>query len=949
MYFSCLNQAVLAILLILNISSSNQLPAGTFDEDVTSPPKTSSAADLKITIADVEASLSPIRQSQEFTLRTIIAVNVENVSDSELTLAREQFTLLIDGEPAEIGSVDAHPSLQRTILQPGKSAEGWIGFGSIEYTGAEPSMVLRWQPSTANANEFEILNINLNQELRTQSDFRQTRLGPEGCLLQITTNRRLDVLSIWPAEQILKAAAAEKIHRILFSSGQKTAPVLHEEFNVWLSGMIETSASPNDLNVRFLPRMNPPFPRPEIRFSHITVGGMSEAANRQFGIYLRPVVVLRSDEAAVASALTPVYRHVAIDLAVADLKHSEPGVRRAAMAGAVDRLKPDQASSVIDDALHGSPELQIEMAGYLNLIPGEKSIDALRILSLSDNPQVAVAALRSLIESLNPATEDVMKDLWQTGKSNAILQSQILSVIIRHNSERWTPLVADYAAEKIAAAASRSVPVESVEDDPAALAESEYDEPIDSFVPAESNSRAQPNLLGRSLTFLRQQQHAGTLETLRRYLLELPDPGLQDIALSALVEARDPADEAIIRECLDRRIRSEKISDSVRAAAVQLPSPQWTEMFLADLTSEIDANHQSLSANALLRCASATQLDGIIDNFESLPDIGKQHTLRYLVTLDHPRWKSLAKKLLDAPLSQSSERTTSHRTNARSIATDTIQLLAADASEESITMLTDRLEQAIEEVGAADDIPLETRLYVHRLIESISMITHPECRRSLNRAARCNNQDLKEKTGKQLFDAMQRSPAGIMLIDRIRNSPDNGPKLEDNEETVEFFDHCIEADPFLTEIYIRRSSVLMHLNRFEETMRDLKTASRLSPENMDVESMIGLCQIRQGETEAGLKYAEELIVMAPRDLSSLYNGACSYSRALENSNVAEEQKQLYADRAIQLLQLSIAAGFYEFDHLQNDEDLVALHSHPDWSQVVESAKKMHEEKLRKQQ
>ena len=132
-------------------------------------------------------------------------------------------------------------------------------------------------------------------------------------------------------------------------------------------------------------------------------------------------------------------------------------------------------------------------------------------------------------------------------------------------------------------------------------------------------------------------------------------------------------------------------------------------------------------------------------------------------------------------------------------------------------------------------------------------------------------------------------------------------------------------------------------------MSDLKIGDRLSPENMDIESMIALCQVRLGDTESGLKYAEKLVVTAPGDLSSLYNGACSYSRALENSNVSDEQKKRYGDRAIELLRLTIATEFSDFEHLQKDEDLVAIHSHPEWSAVVEETKKMHADNLTKPQ
>jgi tetratricopeptide (TPR) repeat protein len=938
-------RTVFAILWIGSMGSPALSLAGASDErDAT--PDAQSGSTLEISISEIESSLVNRNQSGEFAMRLIIAVKAENRSDDAITIAREQFQLLINGEPSEIGSVDSHLSFQRTALKPGQSTEGWIGFGSIEYSGHEPSMILRWHPTNDGVAELKSIDIDLNAEFRRQSDFQRKRLGPEGCLLQITTKRNLDVLAIWSVSELLKAATSEKVGRILFASEREQPPVIHEEFNLWLGGMIDADSSLSDSNFRFAPRASPQFPRLGIQFRQITVGGLKEAANRQIGIYRRPISVLPTAETAVASALTPVYRHVATNVALEDLENANPGVRRAAIAGVLDRLNPEQAAVVIDQALQGSPEMQVEIAGYLNLIPGEKSVDALQALSLSDNPDVSQTALRSLIRSLNPATESAMRDLWQLGRSRPELQNQMLSAIIHLRSEQWISLVADYVAEKLETAdGAADKPIA----DQTLTADSQSHAPVDSFGPDDGYSSADKSLLGESLLFLQQQQHVGTLEVLRRNLLRLSDPALQDIALAALAEARNSADEDLLRECLDRRIRSEQISDDVRTTAIQLPSPQWTEMFLNDLKSGTDGNHQILSANALLRCASSTQLDTIISNFDSLPDAARQQTLRYLATLDHPRWKPLARELIEAPLPQSSERNTSQRAGARSIAAETIQLLANDASEESIAMLTQRLNRAVEEIGTTPDPPLESRLYVHRLIESVAMFAHPECRRSLNRTSRCSNPDLRQKTAKHMSEAIQRSPVYFMLIERLRNADPQDRGLGDNEDTLAFYDSCIEADPCFTDIYSRRASVLMHLNRFEETMHDLRIASRLSPENMDVESMIALCRIRLGDTEGGLKYAEELVVTAPQDLSSLYNGACSYSRALENQNVSDEQKRRYGDRAIELLRLTIATNFDDFEHLQNDEDLVALHAHPEWSAVVEETKKVYAEKHEKPQ
>ncbi len=950
--FRCFWNRTIVASLVVGIFSSQCVRHGytaqPADETAANADKKSQPT-LKVIITDIEASLDP-RNQPNYTVSLVIAVMVENTGDKTITIAREQFQMLIDDKPAEIGSVASHQSFSRTDLAPGKSAEGWIGFASITYDGKEPSMILRWQPpvsdSNDDANASIPADINLNDELRRQSDYKLSRLGPEGCLLQITTNRNLDVLAIWPVAVLLNRAAKEKVSRILFSSATDKRMVIHEEFNLWLIGMIDPGAMSNDPNMRFAQRLTPPFPKQEIKFQQILLGGITEAVNRQFGLYRRPIAVLPTVEAAIAQALTPVYRHVATEVAVADLQNSNLGVRRAAMAGAVDRLTPEQAEIIISEALRGSPELQAEVAGYLNLIPGAKSVETLRILSDSADPKVSVVALSSLIRSLDPAAESAMTDLWRTSQGKPEKQNQILTAIIQLNSERWTQLVASYVAERFQEAAGGAGDVASIE----ALApavEADDNDPSDAAVGGNRMAGNQTSLMGSALAFLRVQGHAGTLEVLRKNLPGIADPNLQDIALSSLVEARDPADDAMLRECLDHRIRTHTITDSIRNAIVQLPSSQWTEMLLQDVKTDKALPNPPLAAQAMLRCASAGQLDNVIDNFDSLSTPAKQQTLRHLAMLDHSRWKPLAKNLIDTPLQPVTTLNPTDRSMFRSIVAETIQLLTIDASEESIAMLTERLTKAVAEIGDAEEISGENRMLVHSLIEKISMFAHPECRRCLNRVARCDNKDLRDKAVRQIQDAMRRSPAIQMLAIRLNNLPNNERRLEDNEETVEFYAECIAQDPYLTEMYVRRASVLMHLRRFEDTMADLKIASKLSPENMDVESMIALCQIRLGETEAGLKYAEELVVMAQRDLSSLYNGACSYSRALENANVTDEQKKKYGDRAIELIRLTIATEFDDFEHLQSDEDLVAMHTHPEWQAVVDETKKMHEQVLKK--
>jgi hypothetical protein len=46
-------------------------------------------------------------------------------------------------------------------------------------------------------------------------------------------------------------------------------------------------------------------------------------------------------------------------------------------------------------------------------------------------------------------------------------------------------------------------------------------------------------------------------------------------------------------------------------------------------------------------------------------------------------------------------------------------------------------------------------------------------------------------------------------------------------------------------------------------------------------------------------------------------------------------KQIYADRAIQLLRQTAELKFDDSEHMLQDEDLSALHDHREWQRVVD--------------
>ncbi|MFN9968501.1 MAG: hypothetical protein ACK58T_01265, partial [Phycisphaerae bacterium] len=97
---------------------------------------------------------------------------------------------------------------------------------------------------------------------------------------------------------------------------------------------------------------------------------------------------------------------------------------------------------------------------------------------------------------------------------------------------------------------------------------------------------------------------------------------------------------------------------------------------------------------------------------------------------------------------------------------------------------------------------------------------------------------------------------------------------------------------------------------------------------------IALVMVRTGHLDAGLQMAEETLALIPDDEGTLYNTACVFARAAEASLDQDQLRIQYLTRATDLLRRSASAGFSDVEHLQNDPDLIILHDHADWPEIV---------------
>ena len=883
---------------------------------------------VTVTVQELESSLQIGADRNSSVMRLAARVTVKNDSGQPMLISRNQFELHADGTPIEPGLLESSPQLEPATLQPLQFADGWIWYSFIQFNGREPKMTLTWtsehdEPS-AKAPKAEdssaspkppTVEIDLNQEFRRLGAIEKERLGPEGCLLQITVRRSLDVLAAWTLQDELKHAAAAGIQRITFVPGSDVAvgatqPVVTDEFAVWLATM--TEQLPGETVAVS------PFPKTEARFKHLSLGGIAQSANRRFNAGRGSVQIHPRPEDSICAALTPLYRFVPVKQAIADLRHAHAGIRRAAMAGSVDRLTAEQATVILEQAQTGNEELQIEVATYLNLIPGRESVDTLKTLSLCGKAKVSAVALRSLASCQDNATAAAMAEVWKAGESSPALQAEIVTAILETQDDRWTPLVAACVAEFLSQSVSHDAPVPPVEQT-AENPPSESDEPAQKMaapVPGTTGPPRDDSLtrMAGALEFLRDRGHQDTVLLVRRSLLNIDNPVLQDLFLDNLMRAGQHDCESVIRKCVEQRLQSRRISNSVRSAAMLYRDSAWTEALLADSAEDADHRPAHLAMQAVLQCASPKQLDGLMQRFGTMNAVQKEQLLSHLALAGHAGWQDLAAELMETPGPLSSE---------------AIVLLGQDASEQSLSLLRLRLEAYAAGLEGTPDASIEGQRFMQALMTQVSMFAHPECRRLMNRLARDPNEFLSDNAMRRVFEAVRRSPAFPSLDDAIRQR--GAGQLDDELLSL---NNAAELDPLLPEIFVRRASALMHAARFEEAMTDLETADRLSPEDIEVLSLIAIVQVRMGQLETGVGDAEEVIALSPKNWISLYNGACTFARAAESPASTSDQKLKFADRAVQLLLETADLKFSDVEHMQKDADLTALYGHVMWPEVV---------------
>jgi tetratricopeptide (TPR) repeat protein len=752
--------------------------------------------------------------------------------------------------------------------------------GAVPAQFAEPVIAGGEEGNRAQPEPERETSLNLNRYFREINPFRIVQCGPEGSLEVIRVSRTLDVPAGWVLAEHLKKRQENTPERMVVIPEEGKTVTATEDFAGWLSGLcrerVANAAEPSvlpmlDQRLRFaalggidIPRGSSPFRRP--------------ATNRHYA----------TTDDAICAALTPVYRFAAVEQAIADLRSSVPGIRRAALAGAVDRLSEQQASVILENAQSGSVERQLEVAAWLNQVPGNGAIDALRELSLGENEKVAKAALAGLANSLDLRAAEAMTEIWEAGQKRPALRTMAATEMAQSQNDQWVPLLTDYLTEFL------------------------------NMSTQGQTAGHTPEQVMRVLNYLSERNHPEIVRKLTAGVASVSLTPFQDVLIVHLRRTTEPESIDVIRRVITARLQSGLVTEAIEEAALEIRDPAWTELLLADYQRKLESNAQRPSLRIVLACASPEQLTELSRTFPEHPGADITELLNHMAVTDHPDWRKLAASLLEKP--------------GYSVA-GAINLLGADASEESLQILMDRTRRWVDSLEGTRDASLEGQNFLQSLLAHVASFAHPECRRLMNQLSRDPNKWVREMAMELHRNSISRSPAMRSLYEESQ-----ARKIGDTKTAFQALDMALKQDPFLPEAWLRRSSERMHVGEFDAALSDLKRADELSPDSTEVTSMMALVMIRQGKVDEGLKVTEQLLSLAPEDDFALYNGACSYARAAERSEVADNDRSRYTERAVELLKKTNETGFTDFEHLSEDVDLLVLHKHPQWNSLIEGAR-----------
>ncbi len=175
----------------------------------------------------------------------------------------------------------------------------------------------------------------------------------------------------------------------------------------------------------------------------------------------------------------------------------------------------------------------------------------------------------------------------------------------------------------------------------------------------------------------------------------------------------------------------------------------------------------------------------------------------------------------------------------------------------------------------------------------------------------------------------------------VTNSGEPGESLAWFEKAIRILTVVYEQDRRLVEVktFLRnshwgRALAYDRLRNFTEAIKNWDKAIELSPiaEQPGFRASRAAMRLKAGQMAEAVAEVAELTKNGAGPAASLYDFACFYAIA---SGKSADKKQEYADRAMDLLQRAVKAGYSDAAHMAEDPDLDPIRGREDFKTMIE--------------
>ena len=408
------------------------------------------------------------------------------------------------------------------------------------------------------------------------------------------------------------------------------------------------------------------------------------------------------------------------------------------------------------------------------------------------------------------------------------------------------------------------------------------------------------------LTALSRMGHPGLVPLLERTLTST-NARLRDLAFDVLAGRSDLDSERIAMDFTLKHLQRE----APTATMLRLLNRTRDQRAVPLLIRRFETSRSDTKAilSTLAQIGDQTIAAPIVRRFEQLQDSEQSDALEALAAVGSAEYRHLAGKSLHSKQSS------------------LVRAAAAGLQNDGSPQAVQLLGKALLESGS--------RTGWQHTASALAMLGTPDALALLHKARESSDSTKRSVVINAIRSAQRRSP-GYAYVFQAQQAR----KQEKWKQAREFYDQALAIDQRLSDAWFGRAAVRLEQRDLRNAIADFERGLAIDPLNSTAVTGRAVALVMDGRIDDGVRFVEQSREHFERDAVYAYNSACVYACALdavERDDQADDRDQRalrYRNAALSELRRAVERGFRRFDVMQQDEDLKAIHTLPEFKAIV---------------